>query len=59
MTTQDTIRNLLDNLKPEGTRWIVYVNDDGFKCAYGPFDLFGEAQKFASANGEVIPLYPR
>ena len=61
---QSTVANILDKVKPEGARWVVYINDTGYKSTYGPFDSYDEAQawidKQASAHGpdtEVLPLY--
>ena len=63
-TIDASIERLLDRHKPTGTKWIVYIDDDGFKSTYGPFDRFTEAQRWiehhAPAEGvEVLPLYPR
>jgi len=56
-----TISRLLDRHKPAGAQWVVYIDDDGFKSAYGPFGRYEEAQKWvehhAPYHAEVIPLY--
>lgn len=58
MTIQSTIGELLDTHKPAGTRWVAVVDDEGFKSAYGPFDLYEQAQTWTIVHGgEVIPLY--
>ena len=61
---QSTASDILDKLKPEGARWVVFINDTGYKSTYGPFDTYDVAQawisKQASAGGpdtEVLPLY--
>jgi len=63
MTLQGTkgdISHLLDAVKPVGSSWVVYINDEGFKSCYGAFESYEEAQEWSSANGgEVVPLYPR
>jgi len=58
------IATLLDRHKPVGAQWVVYIDDDGFKSCYGPFEKYDEAQTWiehhAPAEGvEVLPLYSR
>ncbi len=68
MTTIDTdIGSLLDKHKPTGARWIVWVEDAGFRSCYGPFDNYDEAQKWMEKHRlaqastgygvEILPLY--
>jgi hypothetical protein len=69
MTTKiDTdLARLLDMHKPEGARWVVYIDDGGFRSCYGVFENYDEAQTWMGKHRlaqmstgygvEVLPLY--
>jgi hypothetical protein len=64
MTIDATISEVLDTLKPAGARWVVWVDDDGFRSCYGPFDEYKGAQDWMAKHTpagdvEVLPLYDR
>jgi len=61
------IGKLLDRHRPEGARWVVWVEDAGFRSCYGPFDGYDEAQTWMATHQlaqtstgygvEILPLY--
>ncbi len=63
-TIDNDISRLLDKHKPLGAKWVVWIDDMGFRSCYGPFEEYKDATAWAEVqviqgDVEVLPLYVR